>query len=129
MNKQTIEPHVVHTTVPIHEVHHNAAQHHATSELPPVSMSEYKKQGGVLTGREERYDGFEGEPRSVGGASLGTHTGVGSTTGTTGAHTARSDNLGHEDKHSHKHGDKPSLGDKLNPKTDADRDGKAGIMD
>ncbi|KAK8219390.1 hypothetical protein M8818_001125 [Zalaria obscura] len=81
VNKQTIEPHVVHTTVPIHEVHHNAAQHHSTSALPAVSMSEFTKQGGVLTGREERYDGFEGEPRSVGGALGGSSS---STTGTTG---------------------------------------------
>ncbi|SMY27510.1 unnamed protein product [Zymoseptoria tritici ST99CH_1A5] len=119
MNKQTIEPHVVHTTVPIHEVHHNAAQHHATSELPPVSMSEYKKQGGVLTGREERYDGFEGEPRSVGGAALGTHTGNHSSThgtsGLAGTHGSSTHGTSHE---------KPSLKDKLNPKTDADRDGK-----
>jgi len=68
MFPEVIEPHVVHTTVPIHEVHHNASQHHATSALPAVSMADFKKQGGVLTGREERYDGFEGEPRSVGGA-------------------------------------------------------------
>ena len=61
---------MVHTTVPIHEVHHNAAQHHSTSALPAVSLADFKKQGGVLTGREERYDGFQGEPRSVGG-SLG----------------------------------------------------------
>merc|ERR1712193_412636 len=58
VNKQTVEPHVVHTTVPIHEVHHNAAQQHSTSALPAVSMSDFKKQGGVLSGREERYDGF-----------------------------------------------------------------------
>ncbi|GAB7352499.1 hypothetical protein MBLNU459_g2901t1 [Dothideomycetes sp. NU459] len=77
VNKETIEQHVVHTVVPIHEVHHNAAQHHTTSALPAVSMADFKKQGGVLSGREERYDGFEGEPRSVGGAS---------TTGTTGHH-------------------------------------------
>ena len=30
-------------------------------------MAEFKKQGGVLTGREERFDWFEGEPRSIGG--------------------------------------------------------------
>ncbi|KAL1621315.1 hypothetical protein SLS56_009255 [Neofusicoccum ribis] len=69
VHKETIEPHVVHTTVPIHEVHHNAAQHHSSSALPAVSMADFKKQGGVLTGREERYDGFEGEPRNIGGAS------------------------------------------------------------
>lgn len=60
----------MHTTVPIHEVHHNATQHHATSALPAVSMADFKNQGGVLAGREERYDGFQGEPRSVGGGNV-----------------------------------------------------------
>jgi len=71
VQKSTIEPHIIHTTIPIHEVHHNAAQHHATTSLPAVSMADFKRQGGVLTGREERKDGFAGEPRSVGKA-LGT---------------------------------------------------------
>lgn len=88
----------MHTTVPIHEVHHNSAQHHSTSALPAVSMGDFQKQGGVLSGREERYDGFQGEPRSVGGALGGNET-------------------------------KPSMGEKMNPKVDADRDGKAGMMD
>lgn len=30
-------------------------------------MADFKKQGGILTGREERWDSFEGEPCSVGG--------------------------------------------------------------
>ncbi|KAK6439872.1 hypothetical protein LTR95_003904 [Oleoguttula sp. CCFEE 5521] len=85
IEKQTIEPHVIHTTVPIHEVHHNAAQHHSASALPAVSMSDFKKQGGVLTGREERYDGFEGEPRAIGGA-IGGATGSHGTSGLTGSH-------------------------------------------
>ncbi|KAG9952120.1 hypothetical protein KCU85_g2303, partial [Aureobasidium melanogenum] len=150
VNKETIEPHVVHTTVPIHEVHHNAAQHHTASALPAVSMADFKKQGGVLTGREERYDGFEGEPRTVGGAHTST-TGTGltgssttgretlgervregeadlkaghhhSTTGTTGT------GYGRESQVDPKTG-KPSLMDKLNPKKDTDGDGKAGMMD
>jgi len=70
VQKETIEPHVIHTVVPVHEVHHNAPQHHSASGLPAVSMADFKKQGGALTGREERYDGFEGEPRSI-GKSLG----------------------------------------------------------
>ncbi|KAK4696136.1 hypothetical protein P7C71_g1734, partial [Lecanoromycetidae sp. Uapishka_2] len=73
VNKETIQPSVVHTTVPIHEVHQHEAKHHAASALPAVSMADFKKQGGSLTGREERYDGFEGEPRAVGGA-LGGHS-------------------------------------------------------
>lgn len=63
VQKYTIETHIIHTTIPIHEVHHNAAHHHASSPLPAVSMADFKKQGGVLTGREERYDFFEGEVR------------------------------------------------------------------
>ncbi|KAL1304068.1 hypothetical protein AAFC00_000503 [Neodothiora populina] len=83
VQKETIEPHVTHTTVPIHEVHHNAAQHHSASALPAVSLADFKKQGGVLTGREERYDGFEGEPRSVGGHSTTRDTLAGAAVGST----------------------------------------------
>ena len=98
VNKETIQPSVVHTTVPIHEVHHNEAKHHAASALPAVSMADFKKQGGSLTGREERYDGFEGEPRAVSGAlggssTTGTHTGT-HTGGTrsTGTHSSNLEN-------------------------------------
>jgi len=74
---ETIEPHIIHTIVPIHEVHHNSAQHHATSALPAVSMADFKKHGGLLTGRDERNDGFEGEPREFGNAlgSQSSHNG------------------------------------------------------
>jgi len=130
VNKQTIEPHVVHTTVPIHEVHHNAAQHHSTSALPAVSMNDFKKQGGVLSGREERYDGFQGEPRSVGGAlgneasGLGSHQG--SQMGASGLNGGATDAYG---SNTHASTGKPGLMDKLNPKKDTDGDGKAGILD
>ena len=45
-------------------------------------MADFKRQGGTLSGREERYDGFEGEPKAVGSALGGGSTG---TTGTTGS--------------------------------------------
>ncbi|KAK8026699.1 hypothetical protein PG991_003755 [Apiospora marii] len=67
VHKETIEPHVVHTTVPIHETHHNKAQHHQTTTLPAVNMSDWQSQGGLLHGRDERYDNFEGQPEDVGG--------------------------------------------------------------
>ncbi|KAI1384356.1 uncharacterized protein F4822DRAFT_432902 [Hypoxylon trugodes] len=67
LHKETIQPNVVHTTVPIHETHHNAAQHHSTTSLPPVSMQEYEQQGGALGGRKERFDAFEGEPKTIRG--------------------------------------------------------------
>jgi hypothetical protein len=135
VQKQTVEPHIVHTTVPVHEVHHNAAQHHTTSALPAVNMADFKKQGGSLTGREERYDGFEGEPRSI-GHSLGsdhhqqghhhgftgtTESGLGHNSNTAGARDSGISGVGSEHK-------KASLMDKLNPKVDADGDGKAGFM-
>jgi hypothetical protein len=144
VHKQTIEPHVVHTTVPIHEVHHNAAQHHTTSALPAVSMADFKKQGGSLAGREERYDGFEGEPRSIGkayGTEHGHHhgagaTGVGAGVGT-GAGTGAGTGLGQTNKTGLRDSGvgsvegepkKAGLMAKLNPKVDADGDGKAGFM-
>jgi hypothetical protein len=153
VQKETIQPSVVHTTVPIHEVHQNEAKHHTASALPAVTMDEFKRQGGHLSGREERTDSFGGEPRSVGG-TLG---GVGAK-GTTSLTENESSRHGHHNKehlgatgagagvgagatgagrgaggissNSHDNtGKKPGLMDKLNPKRDADHDGKAGFMD
>ncbi|KAF1956083.1 hypothetical protein CC80DRAFT_535474 [Byssothecium circinans] len=67
VQKETIQPHVTHTTIPIHETHHNAAQHHEPTQLAAMTMAEFKNKGGALHGREERYDGFEGEPKHIGG--------------------------------------------------------------
>ena len=102
IQKETIQPSVVHTTVPIHEIHHNEAKHHAASALPAVSLADFKKQGGTLTGREERYDGFEGEPRAV-GSTLGSSSGT-----TTGPHSSKLEN-------------------KLDPRVDSDRDGSRNL--
>ena len=127
IQKETVQPSVVHTTVPVHEVHKNEAKHHTATQLPGVSMDEFKRQGGHLGGREERTDAFGGEPRSVGG-TLGGKGANGSTsltdpdashTGTHGTHgTSTSTTTGK----------KPGLMDKLNPKKDTDGDGKAGVM-
>ncbi|KAI1768935.1 hypothetical protein GGR53DRAFT_316899 [Hypoxylon sp. FL1150] len=73
IHKETIQPSVVHTTVPVHETHHNPAQHHSTTELPPVSMDEFKNQGGALGGRHERFNAFEGEPKSIHGTLSNIH--------------------------------------------------------
>ena len=109
VQKETIQPSVVHTTIPIHEVHHNEAKHHSASALPAISMADFKRQGGSLTGREERYDGFEGEPKSVGSA-LGS-----STHGTHGHHstTAGPHNS--------------NLANKADPRVDSDRDGSRNL--
>jgi hypothetical protein len=34
-------------------------------------MDEFKHKGGVLSGREERYDEFEGVPKNIGGSTTG----------------------------------------------------------
>ncbi|XXH05271.1 hypothetical protein Hte_011696 [Hypoxylon texense] len=73
IHKETIQPNVVHTTVPVHETHHNPAQHHSTTSLPPVTMGEYKQQGGALGGRQERFNAFEGEPKSIHGTLSNLH--------------------------------------------------------
>lgn len=123
-------------------------------------MEEFRKQGGVLGGRGEKYDGFEGEPRAIGKALGGhdhSHTGptaphgtAGLSTGTTGSSGLSSDNyrtsdfssdnrnatgtgvgggaLGSGTTHDSTTTTKPSMMDKLNPKKDADGDGKAGFM-
>jgi len=149
IQRETVQPSVVHSTIPIHEVHHNEAKHHTASALPAVSMSEFQKQGGSLGGREERTDAFQGEPRSVGG-TLGGHGASGTTSltekeggyGTHGTHGHH--NTSTHDKYeggavgstntTHGYNDsattkKPSLMDKLNPMKDTDNDGKKGIMD
>jgi hypothetical protein len=153
VHKQTIQPNVVHTTVPIHEVHNNPAQHHSASALPALSMEEFKQQGGALTGRGERNDGFEGEPRSIGNAMGSNHSGHHHTTnagqggigsggnelntgvghqntqhtglGTSGVGSTGSTAHHNETHDTHK---KASLMDKINPKVDSNGDGKAGFM-
>lgn len=70
--------------------------------MPAVSLADFKKQGGTLTGREERYDGFEGEPKAIGGA------------------------LAASNHHHHAGGSGPhssNLENKLDPRVDSDRDG------
>lgn len=145
VQKEVIQPNVVHTTVPIHEVHHNAATHHGTTALPAMTMGEFKAKGGALTGREERYDEFEGVPKNLGSGTAGgfgavrdTHDHSGSehhkhgdldksSSHRSGVAGASAIGSGHHDSTSSSHS-KPSLMDKLNPKKDADGDGKAGFM-
>lgn len=174
VHKETIEPHVVHTTVPIHETHHNAAQHHSATVLPPVNIKDFTGQGGSLTGRDTRTEHFQGDPKNIASGLSSQHntSSLGSTgqhstgltgqhnTGLTGQHdsglTGQRDSgltghntgvtgqhntgmTGHNTTGTHGTGahhtsshdsstHKPSLMDKLNPKKDADGDGKAGFM-
>jgi hypothetical protein len=137
VQKETIQPHVTHTTVPVHEVHQNEAKHHNATQLPPVTMEDFKRQGGHLGGREQRTDAFVGEPRAVGG-TLGGHGARGTTSLTesegghnhgiaNGSHTSHQATNGTHDPATGTH-KKVSLIDKINPKVDSDGDGVAGFM-
>ncbi|RYO83830.1 hypothetical protein DL763_007709 [Monosporascus cannonballus] len=144
VEKETVQPTVVHTTVPIHETHHNTAQHHATSVLPSVSMDEFKKQGGALGGREERFDAFEGEHKHVGSGHTvhrkkdsdydehhppkGVFHGDVDPLDRKTRRGEQGDKTRHTTDSDTKSKQHPGLLDKLNPRTDADGDGKAGFM-
>jgi hypothetical protein len=139
LHKETIQPEVVHTTVPIHEVHHNEARIHGTSTLPPVSMEQYKKQGGALGGATQRTDAFEGCPKGVSDTSTTSRTGVSSSSagvsgssnissGTTSSSTTSGPGMRSSGLESHHETQKPSLLDRLNPMKDSNGDGKKGFM-
>lgn len=94
IHKETIQPEVVHTTIPVHETHHAAAEHHGLSALPMKTLDEFKQAGGVLTGgthgtREE----YDGQPRKYNDKlattfeKLGLGHGHDSTGTTTGTHS------------------------------------------
>jgi hypothetical protein len=130
LQKEVIQPTVVHTTVPIHEIV-NEKVVHAASQLPPVTVDEFQRQGGRLSGREERIDGFEGEPKAIGAALGGTPVTSSSVPLTGGHHstTGTHSGLGHHNTtgttHSSKH--HGGLLAKLDPRVDSDGDGRRGI--
>jgi len=112
IQKETIQPEVVHTTIPIKEVHHEATQHHGTSQLPPVTMDEFKSQKGRAPGSHSQ-GAFEGCPQGIHREGCGHDK-----TATASSHRVETE-AGTK---------KPSLLDRMNPMTDADGDGKKGFM-
>lgn len=64
IHKETIQPEVVHTTVPIHEIHHASSTHHGMSALPMKTLDEFKQAGGLVTGsKSHTHEEYEGAPR------------------------------------------------------------------
>ncbi|TDZ67512.1 hypothetical protein CTRI78_v002770 [Colletotrichum trifolii] len=61
IQKDTIQPHIVHTTVPIHETHHNKAIHHGTTTLPVKTLDEFNKDKGHIHGNSQTHE-FDGCP-------------------------------------------------------------------
>ncbi|KAG6895592.1 hypothetical protein C0992_000472 [Termitomyces sp. T32_za158] len=50
INKETIEQHRIHTTIPIHQVTHEAPIIHKSQTHAPVSMEHFAQRGGQITG-------------------------------------------------------------------------------
>lgn len=63
IHKETIQPEVVHTVVPIHEKHTAPSEHHGLSTLPMKTMDEFKQLGTDLTKKHHTTHEYEGHPR------------------------------------------------------------------
>ena len=70
IEREVIQPTVVHTTVPIHERIEYEPTFHPATVQPKVTMEEFLKAGGTLEGRGGVCESFAGEPqvRENGGA-------------------------------------------------------------
>ncbi|KAG5953519.1 hypothetical protein E4U53_005294 [Claviceps sorghi] len=65
IQKKTVQPEVVHTTVPVHERHNNAAIHHETTTLPATTLDEYTTTHGKLNASDatpRKIDEYAGCP-------------------------------------------------------------------
>ena len=133
IHKETITPEVVHTTVPIHETHHAAAEHHGTSVLPAKNMSDFTTSGGDLKGGRTSEGYYEGCPRPYddslkmkdGDMSFNSsHQGVGSGHHGVGSDRERVGGSGYDNTSGPHSSDTANRAD---PRVDSDRDGRAGI--
>ena len=70
IHKEVLQRHVIHTTVPVHELRHGEPRHHALGALPPTSVADFTRQRTLL----EREGGvartFEGAPPAALGRFL-----------------------------------------------------------
>jgi len=76
VERETIQPHVVHTTIPIHEKIEKEAFVHKGNVLPAMTMDEFSRAGHSLTGHRKapEHIEYEGEPLKIDGKS---HVGFG----------------------------------------------------
>lgn len=63
IEREIIQPAVIHTTVPIHERIEHAPTFHPITIQPKMTLDEYRRAGGVLDGKAETINMFEGEPQ------------------------------------------------------------------
>jgi len=130
VERETIQPHVVHTTVPVHEHIEHEPFIHKGNVLPTMSMDEFSRAGHTLTGFKKpgEHIEYEGEPLKIDGKS---HVGFGGMTGqqtgapggaynegTTGTGMTGTGSTG-TTAGPHKSG----LMNKLDPRVDSDMDG------
>jgi hypothetical protein len=107
IQKETVAPTVMHTTVPIHETHHAAPVHHEATTLPPKTMGEFTGSGSSipLEGRGlQKVQEFEGCPqpqvrsgdaqRRIHGENLGVEGTAADITHHGHSHGHRSENMG-----------------------------------
>lgn len=80
VEREVIQPHVVHTTIPIHEKIEHEPMVHKGNVLPAMTMSEFSRAGHALTGHHKspEHIEYEGEPLKIDGKS---HVGFGGALG------------------------------------------------
>lgn len=64
-----VQPTVVHTTVPVHQVIHKSAHFSEPTSLTPVSLTDFQQHGGHLQGREPHETTYTGKPHETEAAS------------------------------------------------------------
>jgi len=76
IERETIQPHVVHTTIPVHERIEHEPMVHKGNVLPAVTMAEFTQAGHKLEGyrKQPEHIEYEGEPLAIDGKS---HVGFG----------------------------------------------------
>ncbi len=123
LEKDTLQPPVVRNTSSNpeghHKEHHNKADHYAAFASAATSTTDAELQGRNLADPKEGHNDVEGESRAVVHASGDLRSDTGTDTRGAGYYECN--------KTSGSSGKKPEPMDRLNPRKDADGDGKAGI--
>lgn len=87
VERETIQPHVVHTTIPIHEKIEQEPFVHKGNVLPAMTMDEFSRAGHTLSGHRKNPEHieYEGEPLKIDGKSHVGFGGLGATAAGAGA--------------------------------------------
>lgn len=146
IERERLQQHVVHTTVPIHERIDKEPVIHSGNVLPTKTLAEFQSAGHSLVGGKSTVEhiDYEGEPlkikddsrvgfehghRHIGAGTTGAPGELGTTTGAIGAAgVAGAAVAGHHHHHHNTEGPHNSnIENKLDPRVDSDGDGKSGL--